>query len=91
MVKRFKLPEDPRYRKQVKTFVQRHGRDGYSKVAGRKGRPSPASFNSETGRLAAIRSHEVRRERAAKAAAERMQNNNERSKEGDESLEKNQE
>lgn len=82
-IKRFKLPDDPRRRKQVKTFVQRYGREGYSRVAGRKGKPSPASFNSATGREAALRSWEVRRARAAKIAAERIQNNNERSREED--------
>ena len=84
--KRYKLPEKPQYRKQVKTFVQRHGRGHYSSIRKKIG-ATPASFNSETGRKAALRSWEVRRARAAEKAAERIHNNNGKSEEGDESLE----
>lgn len=83
--KRYKLPEDPQYRRQVKTTVRRYGRDHYSKIRKKNG-ATPASFNSETGRQAALRGWDIRRKRAAEQAAERIHNNNERSKERDESL-----
>lgn len=63
---RYKLPEDPKARKQVKTYMERHGRNAY-KDAGRKGGGpnSPGSFTSERARLAGIKSGEAR---AAKRA-----------------------
>jgi len=60
-----KLPEDPRRKKQVSTFLKRYGRSGYQQ-AGRKGSEhSPTKFDSERGRQAAIISWEKRRAKAA--------------------------
>lgn len=75
MANRYKLPEDPRRRKQVKTFIKRYGREGYKTVAGRKGKPSPASFDSERGRRAALKMHALRRIREAEALEREKQEN----------------
>jgi len=64
--KRHKLPENPRYRKQVKTFTANNGRDAYSRIGSRGGKPTPASFDSERGRQAAKIGWEKRRARAQK-------------------------
>lgn len=72
MVKgKLKLPEDPQYRKQVKTFIARHGRKAYAEIGSRGGKPTPASFDSERGRKAALIMWEKRRQAAL--AAERGQ------------------
>lgn len=82
--KRYKLPDEPQYRKQVKTTVGRYGREHYSRIRKKIG-ATPASFNSETGRKAALKSWDVRRARAAKEAAERKENNNGKSEDNSES------
>lgn len=69
---RYKLPDDPRRRKQVKTFIGKHGREKYSEIGRRNGKPTPASFDSERGRAAANRMWEKRR---AAQAAESEKNN----------------
>lgn len=50
-----KLPKNPKARKQVKTYLAKHGREGYRK-AGKMGggANSPGSFNSESARRASL-------------------------------------
>lgn len=61
---RKKLPEDPRRKKQVSTFIKRYGRAGYQQ-AGRKGNEnSPTKFTSESGSRAAKIGWEKRRAEA---------------------------
>ena len=73
-MRKLKLPEDPQRRKQVKTYVARNGREGYQKAGSKGGQNSPMKFDSERGRLAALRMHEVRRQKLAQAAREEQSN-----------------
>lgn len=63
---RYKLPANPKARKQVKTYMERHGRDAYREAGRKGGGPnSRGSFTSESARLAGIKSGQAR---AAKRA-----------------------
>lgn len=73
---KLKLPVVRRYRKQVKTFVGRYGRQGYQLAGARGGgKNSPGSFTSDQARQASLISWEKRR--ARQAAAEKEKNGNE--------------
>lgn len=61
---RKKLPEDPRRKQQVKTFVSRYGRAGYQQAGSMGGKNSPTKFTSETASAAAKRGWEKRRANA---------------------------
>ena len=74
--KRLKLPEDPQRRKQVKTYIARNGRDGYQKAGSKGGQNSPMKFDSDRGREAALRMHQIRRQKLAQAAREEQSNGN---------------
>lgn len=65
---RKKLPDDPRRKQQVQTFMKRHGREKYQEIGSRNGRPTKGSFTSETARAASLKYWADRR--AAQAAAE---------------------
>lgn len=67
---KYKLPKDPRYRKQVKTFIANNGREKYAELASAAGRKSPTKFTSETGRAAVMKRHQMRREKEAQAREE---------------------
>ena len=71
---KYKLPKDPQRRKQVKTYILRNGRDGYQKAGSKGGLNSPTKFDSERGRAAALRMHEIRRQKLAQAAREERSN-----------------
>lgn len=45
---RRKLPEDPRRKQQVSTFLKRYGRQGYRHAGSLGGKKSPSKFSSET-------------------------------------------
>ena len=66
----FKLPKDPQRRKQVSTYVTNNGRDAYKTAGSKGGRNSPTRWTSETGRLAAFRMHEIRRQKLAESSRE---------------------
>lgn len=63
---RKKLPNDPRRKKQVSTFVSRYGRQGYAHAGSMGGKNSPTKFTSKTASEAAKKGWEKRR--AAQAA-----------------------
>lgn len=70
-----KLPEDPRRKQQVKTFVAKYGRKKYRQAGAKGGSITPTQFNSETGRRAvAIR--EAKRRAAREAEEKRKQDEN---------------
>ena len=71
---RKKLPNDPRRKKQVSTFIKRYGRQGYQQAGSIGGKKSPTRFNSESAAAAARRGHELRRQRQA---AEKANSENE--------------
>lgn len=73
-MRKLKLPEDPQRRKQVKTFIARNGREGYQKAGSKGGQNSPMKFDSDRGREAALRMHEIRRQKLAQAAREEQSN-----------------
>lgn len=73
-MRKLKLPEDPQRRKQVKTFIARNGREGYQKAGSKGGQNSPMKFDSDRGRQAALRMHEIRRQKLAQAAREEQSN-----------------
>lgn len=73
---RLKLPEDPRRKEQVKTFLKRYGRQGYAYAGSEGGKKSPTKFTSQTASKAALIGWEKRRARAAQAA-EMEKNGNE--------------
>lgn len=60
-----KLPKNPQYKKQVKTYTERHGRQGYSAAGRQGGLKSPTSWDSKRGREAAIKRWEAWRKRKA--------------------------
>jgi len=62
---RKKLPEDPRRKKQVSTFLKRYGRDGYAVAGSLGGKNSPTRFTSKTASEAARKGWEKRRAKAA--------------------------
>ncbi len=62
---RKKLPEDPRRKQQVKTFIGRYGRGGYQQAGSLGGKKSPTKFTSETASAAAKKGWEKRRAKAA--------------------------
>ena len=70
---RRKLPTDPRRKQQVKTFMGRYGRQGYSQAGSLGGKVSPTRFTSETASAAAKKGWEKRR---AKAAEKETDNEN---------------
>lgn len=72
---RLKLPEDPRRKQQVKTFVEKYGRQGYQQAGSLGGKKSPTRFNSESARRANLIGQQRKRER--REAAEREKNGNE--------------
>ena len=69
-----RLPRDPQRRQQVRTFIERYGRDKYSQIGSRDGKPTPASFDSERAKAAAAKSVESRRRK--KLEKEKQQNEN---------------
>lgn len=63
---KFKLPKDPRRKKQVETYLTKHGREGYAKAGAKGGgKNSPGSFTSESASRAASIGWANRRARAA--------------------------
>ncbi len=62
---RKKLPNNPQRKKQVKTFLERYGRQGYAIAGSAGGKNSPTRFTSETASAAAKKSWETRRAKAA--------------------------
>lgn len=60
-------PVDPRRRKQVRSYLKKHGRRGYVEAGRKGGGPnSPGSFTSDKARLAAEKRWQLHRERIAK-------------------------
>lgn len=72
---RRKLPEDPRRKKQVSTFLKRYGRQGYQQAGSIGGRDSPTKFTSESASRASKIGWEKRR---ARQALEKENETNER-------------
>ena len=62
------------YKQQVKTYLTRHGREGYQQAGSAGGKNSPTKFNSETASLASKKSWEVRRARALERENEKNEN-----------------
>lgn len=58
---RRKLPDNPRRKQQVKTFIGRYGRSGYAHAGSLGGKKSPTKFTSETASAAAKKGWEKRR------------------------------
>lgn len=71
-----KLPRDPQRRQQVRTFVERYGRQRYSEIGRRDGRPTPASFDSERAKAAAAKSVEARRRKKLEKEKQQSENRN---------------
>ena len=63
---RKKLPNDPRRKQQVKTFIGRYGRGGYQQAGSIGGKKSPTKFTSETASAPAKKGWEKRRANAEK-------------------------
>lgn len=72
-MQRKKLPQESQYKRQVRTFIKRHGRAAYRQAGSLGGSKSPTRFDSERARAAAAKSWESRR---AKAEAQRKENEN---------------
>lgn len=62
------------YKRQVKTYLERHGRAGYQQAGSEGGKNSPTKFNSETASIASRKSWEVRRAKALESENENENN-----------------